>query len=346
MNVLYYTRSQAAAVAAPPPPPCQHRIVARLHPREDSGPTPETPLSPVPARVADPLASPVALRSPLEPLFLGTDDDIIPPSPLSSPFLAPTPYLVGIDRPPISLEIDLYEVDAGHPTLEVSTLERQAAWEAELARSPTPPPATDDIIDAVLQVSRANTPVFRPVVQPLTPPPRWVGRQTPPPPPPDRHLPTNGEIAGWSKQFFVAELMARIADQYFPLDWDVPVGSLVECHLHRLVMLRLTEGCTPWPSWQCHWCFNLGTPIPRACTHCYLAGLGHCERTIPAHLGMEYPGDGTPHMQPRGSHQVEWAHLTMGDGDGPGLVRSQERTLDPVMTQDWVTAMRVIWHLR
>ncbi|SYW81835.1 uncharacterized protein UHO2_00340 [Ustilago hordei] len=76
--------------------------------------------------------------------------------------------------------------------------------------------------------------------------------------------------------------------------------------------------------------------IPCACTHCYLAGLGHC---------MEYPGDGTPNMQLWGSHQAEQAHLTMADGNGPGLVHSQEQTIDPVMTQDWVTTMCMVWHL-
>ena len=86
--------------------------------------------------------------------------------------------------------------------------------------------------------------------------------------------------------------------------------------------------------------------IPRACTHCYLAGLGHCERDIPAHPGMEYPGDGTPNLQPRGSHQAERAHLTVAGGDGPGLIRSEERTFDPVMSGGWVTAMRVVFHLR
>ncbi|KAJ1600447.1 hypothetical protein NDA14_000397 [Ustilago hordei] len=260
MTSPYHTHSQSEATSAPPPLPCHHQIIARLHPHEDLTPATESPASPVPTRVVNPLASPVAPRSPLEPLFLGMDDDTVIPSPPPSPFLIPPSALGGSDYSPASPEIDLYEVDARRPAPEMSTPERQVAWEVELARSPTPPPATDDIIDMVLEVSCTGTPVFHPGVQPLMPPPRWMGCRTPPPPPPDCHLLTNGEIAGWSERFFVAELMARIADRYFPLDWDVPTSSLPERRLHRLVMLHLTEGCMPWPSWQCQRCFNLGTP--------------------------------------------------------------------------------------
>ncbi|KAJ1044883.1 hypothetical protein NDA10_007831 [Ustilago hordei] len=212
MTSPYHTRSQAAATSAPPPLPCRHQIIAWLHPREDLTPPTEPPASPVPTHVANPLASPVAPRSPLEPLFLGMDDDVVIPSPPPSPFLVSPPALGGSDYSPASPEIDLYEVDTRHPAPEMSTPECQAAWEAELACSPTPPPATDDIIDAVLEVSCTGTPVFCPGVQPLMPPPCWMGHRTPPPPPPDCHLPTNGEIARWSEGFFVAKLMAWIAD--------------------------------------------------------------------------------------------------------------------------------------
>ena len=93
------------------------------------------------------------------------------------------------------------------------------------------------------------------------------------------------------------------------------------------------------PFGKCNW-------IPRACVHCYLAVLGHCERDISAHPGMEYPGNSTPSLQPRGSHQAEQAHLTVVGGDSPGLIHSEERVVDPVMTHGWVTAMQVLWHLR
>ncbi|SYW74705.1 uncharacterized protein UHO2_01571 [Ustilago hordei] len=331
----YRTHSQATTSAPSSDgttiPARRRWIVVQLRPHERSTSAAKS-LPPPPA--ADPLASPV-VWSPLAPLFLGMDDDVITPSSLPSPLLASAaPSLMGNDYSPASLEINLYEVDVRRPTVEVTTPEHQAAWEAELACSPTPPPTADEVIDVVLDIDCPSTPVYQLEVQPLTPPPRWVDRRTPPLPPPNHHLPTNGEIAGWSERFFVAELMAQIADWYLPLDWDVPTGSLPECRLHQLVMLCLTEGCMPWPSWQCRWCFNLGilcfasaftnpfgerNRIPRACTHCYLAGLGHCEHTIPTHPGMEYPGDGTPSLQQRGSHQAERAHLTVADGNGPGL---------------------------
>ncbi|KAJ1587804.1 hypothetical protein NDA11_003832 [Ustilago hordei] len=238
-------------------PTRHHQIVVWLHHCEVSASAAKPP-PPPPA--ADPLASPVA-RSPLEPLFLGMDDDIVVPSPLPSPFLASAAQsLMGNDYSLASPEIDLYEVDARCPAVEMMTPEHQAVWEAELARSATPPPMADKVIDAVLDAHHPSTPVYQLEVQPLTPPPCWVEHQTPPLPPPNQHLPTNGEIARWSERFFVAELMAWFADQYFPLDWDVPAGSLPKCCLHQLVMLCLTKGCMPWPSWQCHWCFNLGTP--------------------------------------------------------------------------------------
>lgn len=217
------------------------------------------PAPPVLAREANPLASPV-VRSPLEPLFLGMDDDTVIPSPPPSPFLATSPTLMGNDHSPVSPAINLYEVDTRRSAVEMTTPECQATWEAELAQSPTPPPAADDVIDTVLLAPRADTLVFRPEIQPLTPPPRWVGRQMPPPPPPNHHLPSNGEIAGWSEQFVAPDLLIWVADRYFPPDWDVPVGSLPEWHLHCLVMLCLTKGCMPWPSWQCRHCFNLGVP--------------------------------------------------------------------------------------
>ncbi|KAJ1604233.1 hypothetical protein NDA14_006510 [Ustilago hordei] len=132
--------------------------MVRLHPREGSTSAAES-LPPPPA--ADPLASPVA-RSLLVPLFLGMDDDVVTPSSLPSPLLASAaPSLVGNDYSLASLEIDLYEVDVRRPTVEVMTPERQAAWEAELACSPTPPPMADEVIDAVLDADRPSTPVYR-----------------------------------------------------------------------------------------------------------------------------------------------------------------------------------------
>ncbi|SOV04982.1 uncharacterized protein UDID_17818 [Ustilago sp. UG-2017a] len=308
MTISPYQTCSWTSASAPPPPPRRRRVVVRLRPCKDSAPAVEPPISPVPARVADPLASPAAPPSPLEPLFLGMDDDTVALShPGSPPPSLGVPAQVGEDYSPVSPPPpNLYEVDTSRPPQELTTPKHQALWEAELARIPTPPPTVDKVVDAVLAASRPSTLVYRLEVQPLTPP-HWRVHQTPPLPPPDHHLPTNGEIAGWSECFVAAALVVQITDWCFPLDWDVPPGSLPECRLQRLAMLHLTEGCMPWPSWQCRRCFNLGIPcfasaftnpfgewnrIPRACCHCYLAGLGRCERNIPTHPGMEYPDDG------------------------------------------------------
>ncbi|UTT94498.1 hypothetical protein NDA17_006542 [Ustilago hordei] len=358
-NSPYQTRSWASASAPPPPPRCR-RIIVWLRPCKDLDPGAKSSNSLGPARVADLLASPVALPLPLEPLFLGMDDDIIPSPPAAPSLACNGPQLVGEDYSPASPPLDLYEVDARCPPRDLTMLEHQAAWEAELARTPTPPPTADEVVDTVLATSRPATPIYCLEVQPLTSPPHWRSHQTPPLPPPNQHFPTNGEIAGWAERFIVADLVAQIADQHYPLDWDVPCRLIPKCCLHRLAMLHLTEGCMPWPSWQCHQCFNLGIPcfastftnpfgecnwIPHACTHCYLAKLGHCKHDIPAHLGMEYPGDGTPSLQLQGSHQAEQAHLTIAGGDGPSLICSEEQTFNPVITGGWVTAMQVIFHL-
>lgn len=50
-------------------------------------------------------------------------------------------------------------------------------------------------------------------------------------------------------------------------------------------------------------------------------------------------------MQPRGLHRAERAHLTVADGLGPGVVRSEDRVVDPVSTQGWAAAMRYVWRL-
>ena len=257
----YYTRSRASA-STPPPPPRRRRIVVRLRPRDNSAPAAEPPASPVPARLVDPLDSLAVPASPLEPLFLGVGDDTVVSGQSGSPPPAlAVPARAGEDYSPASPpRPDLYEVDAHRPPRELTTPERQALWEAELARTPTPPPTANEVVDSILDAPRQGTPVYRLEVQPLTPPPRWRNRHTPPPPPPDHHLPTNGEIAGWAERFVVADLVAWIADRHYPLAWDVPHGSIPERRLHRLAMLRLTEGCMPWPSWQCRRCFNLGIP--------------------------------------------------------------------------------------
>ncbi|KAJ1035462.1 hypothetical protein NDA13_000875 [Ustilago tritici] len=262
------TRPQAAANAPPPEvaaaPTKRCQIIVWLRPCDASAP------------VADPPPSPVGPAA-LEPLFLGMDDDTVASSAPGSPL--PTRVASGLvedDYSPTSPPRNLYNMDAGRPPLDLTTPECQAAWEVELARTPTPPPT----VDAVLASSWAATPVYQLEVQPLMPPPHWC--------------------------FNLGVLC-------FASAFSNPFG-------------------------ECNW-------IPRACVHCYLAGLGHCEHDIPAHPGMEYLGDSTPSLQPRGSNQAEQAHLTVAGGDCPGLVCSEEQVVDPDMTHGWVTAMRVLWHL-
>ncbi|KAJ1601781.1 hypothetical protein NDA14_006431 [Ustilago hordei] len=123
----YFTRSRAAATSAPPPGvtvvlTCCCQVVIQLHPCEVPTPAVKPPASPVPARVVNPLASPVALPSPLEPLFLGMDDDTVIPSPLASPPLARVePDPVGGDYSPASHVPGPHEVDGGRPPAELTT---------------------------------------------------------------------------------------------------------------------------------------------------------------------------------------------------------------------------------
>ncbi|KAJ1028831.1 hypothetical protein NDA18_002856 [Ustilago nuda] len=160
----YNTRSKAAAGAPPAVAEMnssrRRRVVLRLQPREDPATEADPPVTSTSAPAAEPPVTPM-VRSPLEPLFLGMDDNVVIPSPLPSPFLVPViPDPVVNNASPTSPTINLYEVDARCSTVEMTTLEWQAAWEAELAQTPTPPPTADDVIDAVLALSRAATPVF------------------------------------------------------------------------------------------------------------------------------------------------------------------------------------------
>ncbi|KAJ1584636.1 hypothetical protein NDA11_003839 [Ustilago hordei] len=175
----YLTRSKTAARAPPAEavmtPSHRRQVVLQLRACEEPTVEVGSSVPPTSAPVADLPAVPV-VRSPLEPLFLGMDDNDVVPSPLPSPYLVPViPDPVGNDFSPTSPVVNLYEVDARHSAAEMTTPECQAAWEAELARSPTPPPTADEIVNVVLAASRAGTPIYWPEVQPLTPPPRWVG---------------------------------------------------------------------------------------------------------------------------------------------------------------------------
>ncbi|SYW81940.1 uncharacterized protein UHO2_00425 [Ustilago hordei] len=178
----YCTRSRTAAEETSSErtvaPSGRQQIVVRLRPHDVVADTAEPTASSPLARLADPLASPVVPSSPLVPLFLGMDDDMVVQSPPGSPPPARVaPGLSGEDYSPASPPPhDLNKVGTSRPARELTTPEHQAMWEAELARSPTPPPTANEIVDAILAPPRAVTPEYRLNVQPLTPPPRWHGR--------------------------------------------------------------------------------------------------------------------------------------------------------------------------
>ncbi|SPC66623.1 related to monocarboxylate permease [Ustilago sp. UG-2017b] len=199
------------------------KIILRLQPRNTSVAV-GVPNSSIDAYspVADPADTPAG-PAPLEPLFLGIDDNA---SGSIRTYLSPSPQR-SVDNPGpdfslASPPLDLYDIDSQCP-LDLTTPECQAAWEAELARSPTPPPGADEFIDVTLAIppSSAVTLVFAPYVQPLIPPPRWVGHHTSSPPPPNCHIPTNSKIAVWSKHHVVRSLMVRVVNGHFPRDWGV-----------------------------------------------------------------------------------------------------------------------------
>lgn len=199
--------------------------------------------------------------APPQPLFLG-DDDRADPSPSPQGFSEGTSQEYSPGSPhPDSLSPDPYEADLDR-RLALTMPEREAKYAAELACPSPPPPDVDEVVDALLEDLRPHraTPEFCPTVQRLTPPIRWPERHTPSPPPPDRWVPSPGEIVGWAERLDVADLVVHIADRYFPSNWDVPAGSAAKRRLHWMAMLQLTEGCMPWPSWQCRHCVELGVP--------------------------------------------------------------------------------------
>ncbi|SYW83698.1 uncharacterized protein UHO2_03171 [Ustilago hordei] len=182
---------------------------------------------------------------------------------------------------------------------------------------------------------------------------------TPAPPSLDHHVPTNGEIAGWSEGLVVSRLVVKIATGDYPPEWEVGRGSSTEQQLHCLAMLRMTEGCMPWPSWQCARCASLSLPcfpsafvnpfipyscVPRTCTHCHLGNLLHCKQTIPVSPDMEYLGDGPPNRQPQGTYLAEHVHLTVTNGYGLGFVCANDQVTDPDTSDEWIFAIGVLWH--
>ncbi|KAJ1570930.1 hypothetical protein NDA11_005750 [Ustilago hordei] len=102
---------------------------------------------------------------PLEPLFLGIDpktglfsgddDEVGSSTPPIVPALVPAGSgLSGQDYSLMSSPPDLYDIDSRCPPVDLSTPKWQAAWEAELACLPTPPPTANKVINVALASSR------------------------------------------------------------------------------------------------------------------------------------------------------------------------------------------------
>ncbi|SNX86888.1 uncharacterized protein MEPE_05597 [Melanopsichium pennsylvanicum] len=174
------------------------------------------------------------------------------------------------------------------------------------------------------------------------------------------HVPNYLEIALWAESLIAPVLLVFVACGAWPPTWEVSEGSVTAGRLHRLVLLRLTEGCMPWPSWQCARCAKLGIPCfasafadvlsaggkgrtPRACVHCHLGGHKKCVRTVRALPTTVYAGDAPPRHLHRGKRGVERAHVTGAGGRGLGEVRGIDRDSDGVADPHWAHAMRIIW---
>ncbi|SNX82993.1 uncharacterized protein MEPE_01699 [Melanopsichium pennsylvanicum] len=174
------------------------------------------------------------------------------------------------------------------------------------------------------------------------------------------HVPNYLEIALWAESLMAPVLLVFVVCGAWPPAWVVSEGSVTAGRLHRLVLLRLTEGCMPWPSWQCARCAKLGVPCfpsafadvlsaggkgqtPRACVHCHLGGHKKCMRTKRALPTMVYAGDAPPSHLHRGERGVERAHVTGAGGRGLGEVRGLNRDSDGVADPNWAYAMRIIW---
>ncbi|SNX86707.1 uncharacterized protein MEPE_05416 [Melanopsichium pennsylvanicum] len=77
------------------------------------------------------------------------------------------------------------------------------------------------------------------------------------------HVPNYLKIALWAELFIAPVLLVFVACEAWPPTWVVSEGSVAAGCLHRLVLLRLTKGCMPWPSWQCARCAKLGIPTEK-----------------------------------------------------------------------------------
>ncbi|KAJ1570955.1 hypothetical protein NDA11_006048 [Ustilago hordei] len=270
-----------------------------------------------------------------------SNNDPTPQSPTSSIQTPPLPSLTSsIQTPP--LPMSSLPDDSAFPSLAASLLSLCSSLGHVYGPDPSfldlecPTTSSSDHCDAV-EVDLACTPA---------------------PPSLDCHVPTNGEIAGWSEGLVVSRLVLKIATGDYPPEWEVGRGSSTKWRLHHLAMLRMTKGCMPWPSWQCTQCASLSLlcfpsafvnpfipygHVPHTCTHCHLGNLSHCEQTIPVSPDMEYLGDSPPNRQPRGTHLAEHVHLTVTNGYGLGFVHADDQVTDPDTSNKWIFAIGVLW---
>lgn len=260
------SRTPASTAPSPSPPAApaaeasstkRRRLAVRLRSRDAPSPAVEGTAAPPPAveGTAAPATSPSPRRSVspslgLDPIY----SDIEAQSPVYAP-RSPNLYAAavlarGSPRSPDYSPLSPTEASMA-AYLEELRQEDQVAGERYLV-------AVGLSRDA--QIDRWGRVYWRPTPTPSPPPRHEEDVPMPPVAPPSRHVPTHAEIAWWTEQHEVVDLLVRVADGQFPQDWDVPAGSNAEQRLQRLVMKRLSEGCMPWPTWQCRHCADLGVP--------------------------------------------------------------------------------------
>lgn len=93
----------------------------------------------------------------------------------------------------------------------------------------------------------------------VTPPPR-LRAHTPSPYPEEPFRPTWEQILCWASNYHPPLLMIVFALQHWLVNWDLPDDSAEYNRLRHLVLRRLTEGSSPWPTHTCKRCACLDIP--------------------------------------------------------------------------------------
>lgn len=144
-----------------------------------------------------------------------------------------------------------------------TTPEVEASWRRELEETATPlgspmPVDRPDHIDSHDRCSSDHQHPGTSDTGPFTPSP---APSCPPSPVPVAfHAPSATEILEWSQRLMAPSLLIFVAHRHWPPSWIVEPKSAAEKRLHRLVVLRLTEGSQPWPTLSCKRCKRLDTP--------------------------------------------------------------------------------------